>query len=168
MKYLLVFISFINIAIAENVIVSQQIEINADIDKVFYFVSNPLNDHKWRTEVHEITADGVLTEGTVYREDAFIGLRYHFITETYLEQLVAPHIAIFKTTDSNPYYLRSSRLVIKNGKKTIFKYVVEFDKAMIKKVFGVGLNANLVSKAYGARMLKYLFSLKRILEKKPE
>lgn len=152
----------------QKVSISKQIEIDIDAKELFNFVSNPLNDHKWRSEVNEITTSDQIREGAVFREDAFIGLRRHFITDTKLVQLSSPHIAVFEATEENPYFLRSTRMVVKSGDKYIFKYLVEFDKKMIKKVFGLHLSPALVRQAYGLKMQKYLLNLKRDLTKKVE
>jgi len=150
----------------ETVTIAKQIEIDIDEKLLFEFVSNPLNDHKWRSEVNDISTEGELQEGSVFVEDAFIGLRRNFITKTQLVQLSFPHIAVFETTDDNPYFLRSTRMVTKVGDKIVFKYLVEFDKKMIKKVFGLGVPASVVRQAYGLRMTQYLLKLRSILEAK--
>lgn len=146
----------------ETVQVVGSIEIDAPIEEVFEFVADPMNDHIWRSEVNEMTTNTRhLKEGSVFREDAWIGIRKHFITTTELIKLDYPHQALFETVKSNPYFLRSNRLFEETQNGTTFSYVVDFDKRMIKETFGFNAKPEVVVKLYSLLMKKYLYKLKK-------
>lgn len=150
----------------EVVQVEQKIVINAPIEKVCSFVTNPLKDFLWRTEVHSISANGDVTEvGTVFTEDAFIALKRHFITKTELIKHDCPREAIFVTTDDNPFYLKSRRYFKSLApSKTEFSYIVDFDTRMIKETIGLRLRPALVKALYERRMKNYLIELRKLLK----
>lgn len=150
----------------ETVEVVGSIEISAPIEEVFEFVADPMNDHVWRREVHEMMTDSREFEvGSVFREDAWIGIRRHFITTTELIKLDYPNQALFETVRSNPYYLTSNRLFTETDNGTRFSYIVNFDRRMIKRTFGFNANPKTVVKLYGFLMKGYLKKLRRHLER---
>ncbi|EPZ50026.1 polyketide cyclase/dehydrase and lipid transport [Bacteriovorax sp. BAL6_X] len=168
MRNLLLLITLLisNITFAiETVQVTGSIEINTPIEEVFEFVADPMNDHHWRSEVNDMATNSRTFEiGSTFREDAWIGIRKHFITTTELIELNAPHQALFETVRSNPYFLRSNRMFKESENGTIFTYVVDFDRRMIKETFGFNAKPEVVVKLYGVLMKKYLKKLKRKLE----
>lgn len=146
----------------ETVQVTGSVEIAAPIEEVFEFVADPMNDHIWRNEVNEMTTNTRNLEvGSVFREDAWIGIRKNFITTTELIKLDYPYQALFETVKSNPYFLRSNRTFKESEKGTTFSYVVDFDKRMIKQTFGFNAKPEVVVKLYGLLMKKYLYKLKK-------
>lgn len=155
----------INTSAVETVHVSGEVKIRASIEEVFKFTSDPMNDHLWRKEVNEMMTDSRQLElGSVFREDAWIGIRPHFITTTQLVEFEPPYRALFETVKSNPYYLQSDRSFKESGEDTIFSYNVYFDKRMIKETFGFNAKPEVVVKLYGLLMKGYLAKLKRNLE----
>lgn len=148
----------------ETVQVSQSVVINAPIEEVCQFATNPLNDHLWRREVNDISVEGeVDSVGSVFTEDAFIGIRRHFITMTELVAYECPSYATFVTVESNPYYLKSHRsFEALSSNKTRFTYTVDFDRRMIRPTFGFNAKPGLVAGLYSYRMFNYLHRLKRL------
>lgn len=156
----------LNLLAQETVHVTGSIEIKADIQRVFELVSDPMNDHLWRREVNEMMTDRrELEVGSIFREDAWIGIKRHFITTTELIELEPPYRALFETVKSNPYFLRSDRSFKETTNGTVFTYNIDFDQAMIKPTFGFNAKPETVVKLYGILMKGYLKKLKRILEK---
>ncbi|MFG1501295.1 SRPBCC family protein [Halobacteriovorax sp. XZX-3] len=149
----------------ETVQVTGSIEIDAPIEEVFEFVADPMNDHHWRSEVNDMATNSRTFEvGSTFREDAWIGIRKNFITTTELIKLNAPYQALFETVRSNPYFLRSNRMFNESENGTLFTYVVDFDRRMIKETFGFNAKPEVVVKLYGVLMKKYLKKLKKRLE----
>ncbi|WP_412470166.1 MULTISPECIES: SRPBCC family protein [unclassified Halobacteriovorax] len=149
----------------ETVQVTGSIEIDAPIEEVFEFVADPMNDHHWRSEVNDMATNSRTFEvGSIFREDAWIGIRKNFITTTELIKLNAPYQALFETVRSNPYFLRSNRMFNESENGTLFTYVVDFDRRMIKETFGFNAKPEVVVKLYGVLMKKYLKKLKKRLE----
>lgn len=143
-----------------------EVTISAPIDKVFDLVSSPMNDHLWRSEVNDMTTnnDDVVV-GSWFREDAWIGIRKNFITTTAVIEIDAPYKVIFETPAGSPFYLKSQRFFTEDKGKTTFKYVVDFDRKMIKETFGLNVSPQIVMKLYSFQMKRYLNKLKKILEK---
>ncbi len=167
MKFLLCFFFMIQTAVAiESVNIKRSVVINKPIEKVCEFVSNPMNDHLWRSEVNEMSIEGgELVEGAVVREDAWIGLQRNFITKTEVIRLDCTNDALFLTTDENPFYLQSHRIFESLGKnKTRFTYDVEFDVRMISVTLGLNINPELVARGYGIKMWSYLQKLRKVIK----
>lgn len=160
-------LTLLSTSIWATVHVEQGIVINAPIEKVCSFVGDPLNDHLWRREVHQITVEGRSGQlGSVYTEDAFIGIKPHFITKTKLTTYSCPYEVTFVTVEDNPYYLRSHRTFeVNDTVGTLFKYDVDFEEAMILETFGFPANPQVVADLYSIRMYGYLLRLKKILSK---
>lgn len=136
--------------------------IDAPIEEVFEFVADPMNDQIWRSEVNDMTTNNREFEvGSTFREDAWIGIRKHFITTTELIELDYPNQALFETVKSNPYFLRSNRLFREVEGGTEFSYIVDFDRRMIKETFGFNAKPKVVIKLYSFLMSKYLKKLKK-------
>ncbi len=143
-----------------------QVTIKAPIDKVFDLVSSPMNDHLWRSEVNDMTTNNEdVVVGSWFREDAWIGIRRNFITTTAVIEIDAPQRVIFETPKGSPFYLKSRRYFSEVGDQTIFKYVVDFDRRMIKETFGLNVSPKIVMKLYSFQMKRYLKKLKEVLEK---
>ena len=141
------------------------IDIKAPIDKVFDLVSSPMNDHLWRSEVNDMTTNTESVEvGSWYREDAWIGIRRNFITTTAVVEIDAPNKVIFITPKESPFYLKSRRFFTHEDGVTTFRYVVDFDRRMIKETFGLNVSPKVVMKLYSFQMRRYLKKLKNILE----
>ncbi|TNE95801.1 MAG: SRPBCC family protein [Deltaproteobacteria bacterium] len=167
MKPLLVFLAFTHFAFAlETVNVKKSVVINQPIEKVCSFVSNPMNDHLWRSEVNEMSIEGgELMEGAVIVEDAWIGLQRNFITKTEVIRLDCPYDALFITTKDNPFYLQSHRIFeALDENRTKFTYDVEFDVRMISETLGLNINPQLVARGYGFKMWSYLQKLRQVIK----
>lgn len=145
--------------------ISKSILINAPLSKVFNVVKNTMNDHLWRDEVNSMTASGDFEIGTIYTEDAHIGLAKNFITRTQLVEFVPSSHAYYITPKDAPYFLQSNRNVLRIDQgKTLFTYTVTFDASMSKATLGVKLPAKVLEKSYGVIINKYLRNLKRHLQ----
>jgi hypothetical protein len=150
----------------EIVQIKRSIVIDEPIEKVCAFVTNPMNDHLWRSEVNSMVIEGDdLEVGVLVIEDAWIGLRRHFITKTRIEALNCPHEGLFITTEDNPYYLKSHRSFEMLGEnQTRFTYDLEFGVEMIPATLRLPLKPDFVSKMYGIKMWSYLKKLQRIIK----
>jgi len=164
---LFILIGFLSLSVQalDVVTVKHSVVLDAPIDKVCEFITNPLNDDQWRSEVNDMTIEGgVLEVGAVIAEDAWIGLRRNFITKTRVEILNCPDEALFITTNDNPFYLRSHRYFESiDESSTRFTYDVEFDVKMIPATLGGNWNPDFVSSMYGIQMKRYLNKLKTIV-----
>lgn len=169
MKKIILSLSFLlNLSIHSLELVQStgSVKINAPIDKVFDLVSSPMNDHLWRSEVNDMTTNNEsVMIGSWYREDAWIGIKRNFITTTAVVEIEAPKRVIFVTPKSSPFYLKSRRFFSHDNGVTTFKYVVDFDRKMIKETFGFNASPKIVMKLYSFQMKRYLKKLKQILEK---
>lgn len=167
MKTLLVLFLFCNLSFAlDTVNVKKSVIINQPIDKVCAFVSNPMNDHLWRSEVNKMSIEGgELREGAVIVEDAWIGLQRKFITKTEVVRLDCPHDALFITIEENPFYLQSHRIFESlDENRTKFTYDLDFDVRMITETLGLNINPQLVARGYGLKMWSYLQKLKQVIK----
>lgn len=149
----------------ELITISQSVLIEREVEIVFDLVKNTMNDDIWRSEVNSMQASGEFEVGTVYTEDARIGLNKNFITRTQLVRLVENSEAFYVTPKSEPYFLTSLRSVEKtqNG-MTKFTYTVQFDKNMSKKAFGINISKRMLKLGYSVIMKQYLRKLKNYLE----
>lgn len=149
----------------ELITISQSVLIEREVEIVFDLVKNTMNDDIWRSEVNSMQASGEFEVGTVYTEDARIGLNKNFITRTQLVRLVENSKAFYVTPKSEPYFLTSLRQVEKtqNG-MTKFTYTVQFDKNMSKKAFGINISKRMLKLGYSVIMKQYLRKLKNYLE----
>ncbi|ATH07147.1 hypothetical protein BIY24_04100 [Halobacteriovorax marinus] len=162
---LFLFIFSLNLHALELVQSRGEIQINAPIDKVFDLVSSPMNDHLWRSEVNDMTTNNEeVIVGSWYREDAWIGIRKNFITTTEVVSINAPYNVTFITPKESPFYLKSRRFFEHQNGITTFKYIVDFDRKMIKETFGLNVSPKIVMKLYSFQMKRYLKKLKKILE----
>lgn len=103
--------------------------------------------------------------GAVYLEDSHLGLRSNFFTETEIVEFNPSSRVVAETTDSNPFYLKTSRSFQRWGWfSTRMTYKVEFEPAFIEATVGVPLPDALVEFYYNIRMNEYLIRLKFLLE----
>lgn len=145
--------------------VEAKIIIYASKKKTYEMAANTVNDHIWRSEVHQISADGDFEIGTRYIEDAELGIHRHYYTEVELIDKSYPDFAIYQTVEENKFFLKSYRLFRNiSAWETEFIYKVEIEKAMIKDIMGAMFPVSLIRPIYEQRMRKYLKSLKRKLE----
>lgn len=163
MKVLLIL--FISCSGLANILIEKSIKINLSSHQVFETVKDARNDYLWRDEVHSVETlytDFIINN--IYLEDAKLGIHKHYYTETYLEE-IGPLKAIYRTTDANPYFLKSSRFVAINGEnKSTFTYLVEFEEDLIRDIWGLPIPVFLAKAVYGEIMEKYLRNLKIYLE----
>lgn len=167
MRAIFIFLILSSSGLAQEIVqVKRSIVINQPIEKVCAFVTNPLNDHLWRSEVNSMVIEGdALEVGAVVVEDAWIGLRRNFITKTRIEVLDCPHEGLYITTEDNPYFLKSHRTFEVVGEnQTRFTYDVEFGVEMITATLALPLRPSFVSQMYGVKMWTYLKKLQRVLK----
>lgn len=157
-----------HISFADNIVrIKKSITINAPTQTVFEYVCDYFNDIEWRKEVNSIESNGEVGVGTIFIEDAKLGRKDHFITETRMLTLVNGEECVAETTERNSYFLRSSRFFeVNEGGQTKFTYFVEFDKKMSKEIFGFVPPSVMLKFFYGKRMKKYLRVLKKLMENK--
>lgn len=152
MKLLFLLIFSFNVHALETVNISESIVIFSPIEKACEFISNPLNDYIWRSEVNTI-----IQEGNTFVEDAWIGIRRNFITVTELVDSSCPAYSHFITVPENPYYLSSHRsFSVINEHSSRFTYTVDFDVKMIKETFGFEAKPKVVRELYRILMRSYM------------
>jgi hypothetical protein len=161
----LLLLSLNSFATQKLVHINKSVEIDQDIKVVFDLVSNTMNDHHWRSEVNDMSADGEFAVGTIFTEDAHIGLRKNFITRTQLIELHDLKNAFYVTPKDAPYFLSSRREVkeLSNG-KTLVTYTVKFDPKMSRVTVAIPLPRKVLEVSYGLIIKKYLKNLKKYLE----
>lgn len=175
-RFLTSFVVVLSSTIAPNVIkapaaaasiitIERTVVIHRTPADVFDVAAELLNDPYWREEVNTMTADGPFGVGTIYTEDAHVGLQLHWITDTELTVVDPPREVMGETPPSSPYFLRFHRSFEPWGLfSTKMTYEVQFSRALAEAVFGVGLPDDLVESSYGLRMTEYLATLKVLLE----
>jgi len=144
--------------------IENSIIIDADIETVFAFAADPLNDSQWRSEVNVMDADGPWEVGTVYYEDSRLGLNPHYITPTVLTDLESPYLMVVETPEDN-LYLQAIRVFeeLDDG-RTLMTYRLEVDVRMPADASGFHFPQFLVEIYYSNVMRCYLRQLKNILE----
>lgn len=144
--------------------IENTIEIRADIEAVFAFAANPLNDGKWRLEVNDMEAFGPWEVGTSYLEDARLGLTPHYLTETILVELDPPYTMVVETPEGD-LYLRATRSFEETDDGgTVMTYRLDVDKRMPADAAGFRIPQFFVEFYYNHAMRGYLWKLKNILE----
>jgi len=165
LKIIFFFLSFSSNA--TEISFSESVTIEKPIYEVFDFVADARNDEYWRTEVHSISSEGPFEIGTIYTEDAFLGLHYNYITKVKLEELDPPFSAVYVTTIDNPFRLESHREFFGEGESsTRFKYTVYVEKDLIYDILFPGVPIILAEFGYKSLMKSYLKKLKKHLEAK--
>ena len=145
--------------------VAASVVVKAPIQEAFAFAGNAANDHYWRTEVNRFKVIGGFSVGSVFIEDAKLGIHPHYITRARLIDMRPPYGVVYRTLPQNRFYLRSTRLFEPlSPTQTRVIYKVDIEKAMIRDILGVALPPELVSAIYSARMRRYLRNLRRILQ----
>jgi hypothetical protein len=158
---IILFVSMSSFASKGLVEISKSIVIDAPVDIVFNHVSNTMNDHTWRDEVNSMSADGAFEVGTIFTEDARIGLQQNFITRTQLLDLKENLSAYYETPNNDKFFLSSYRHVKSvSSNKTLFTYTVKFDQEMSKVTLGVKVPRSILKIGYGVIMKRYLVNLK--------
>lgn len=171
MKYIAITLSLIFIstsALAEGrartFTVENTIAIDADIDTVFEFAANPLNDSQWRSEVNSMEATGPWEVGTVYYEDSHLGFNPHYMTPTILKELDYPHLMVAETPEDNLYLQAKRSFEELDDGNTLITYRLEVDVRMPADATRLYLPQFLVEIYYNNVMRGYLRQLKNILE----
>lgn len=144
--------------------VENQVVIDAEVQSVFEFAANPLNDVHWRSEVNEMTASGPWEVGTIYTEDSRLGIRPHYVTPAVMIELEPPHRMVVETPEDN-LYLRATRTFepLDDG-RTMMTYRLDVDLRMPVDVSGLYLPRFFVELYYNHVMRFYLSRLRYILE----
>ena len=144
--------------------VENSIIINADIETVFNFAANPVNDSQWRSEVNAMSATGPWEVGTIYYEDSRLGFNPHYITPTILIELDPTYTMLVETPEDN-LYLQAKRTFeeLADG-STRMTYRLEVDVRMPSDAAGFYVPPLLAKIYYDNVMSGYLWRLKSILE----
>ena len=144
--------------------IENTIIIDADVDTVFEFAGNPLNDTEWRSEVNSMEASGPWEVGTIYYEDSHLGLNPHYLTPTILTELERPHRMVVETPEDH-LYLRATRTFEPNDDgSTTMTYRLDVDTRMPRDATGLYLPQFVVNIYYNNVMRHYLWRLKNLLE----
>lgn len=144
--------------------VENRVTIDADIETVFEFAANPLNDTQWRSEVNAMTASGPWEVGTVYDEDSRLGLNPHYVTPTILTELEAPYQMVVETPEDHLFLQATRTFEELDDGRTRMTYRLEVDIRMPAAATGLSLPPFLVEIYYNHVMRVYLWHLKNILE----
>lgn len=144
--------------------VENSIVIDADIDTVFEFAANPLNDSEWRSEVNSMEATGPWEVGTVYYEDSHLGFNPHYITPTILKELEAPYLMVAETPEDNLFLQAKRSFDTLDDGKTSMTYRLEVDVRMPADATRFYLPQFFVEIYYNNVMRTYLWRLKNLLE----
>ncbi len=141
------------------------IEIEAPIERVFKFASNPLNDHRWRTEVQEIVSDGPLRIGTNYTEYAYLGFVRRYKTRVTLTRFHQPtHIRV-SAPANHPRHFTAERIFQRvTDNRTSLTHRIIADSRMIKDVVYAPISHDIAKAGYESLMRDYLAQLKLLLE----
>lgn len=144
--------------------VENSIVIEADIDTVFDFAANPMNDTQWRSEVNAMSASGPWEEGTIYYEDSHLGFNPHYITPTILIELDPSDTMVVETPEDNLYLQAKRTFEERENGNTLMTYRLEVDVRMPTDAAGFYIPPLLAKIYYNNVMRVYLWRLKTILE----
>ncbi len=149
-----------------RITISGSVIINNQIDKVFEFFGNPINDWQWRKEVRLTKLNKKLEPGVVVAEYSYLSPK---IPENLIELVCVSYepnlVAIFETLNNSRFYEKSQRLVTAVSKqKTKIIYTLEFDTSIVKYALGFSLPYFLISLKANYDMKKYLKNLKVLLD----
>lgn len=139
---------------------------NKNIDNVFDFFANPINDNLWRTEIKQTTLDGALQLGVSISERSYLSKKVSDnLVKLKCIQFDKNEIAIFETTDNAPFFEKSQRQVRAiSDNITEIIYTLEFDLNIVKFAMGFSLPKFIVTLKANIDMKKYLRQLKKQLE----
>lgn len=139
---------------------------NQNIDNVFDFFANPINDNLWRTEIIQTTLDGTLQLGVSISERSYLSKKVSDnLVKLKCIQFDKNQIAIFETPDNAPFYEKSQRQVRAiSDNITEIIYTLEFDLNIVKFAMGFSLPKFIVTLKANTDMKKYLRQLKKQLE----
>jgi uncharacterized protein YndB with AHSA1/START domain len=144
--------------------VENSVVINAQVQDVFEFAANPLNDVQWRSEVNTMTASGPWEVGTIYYEDSRLGIRPHYVTPTVMTELEPPHRMVVETPEDNLYLKATRTFEPLDDGRTMMTYRLDVDLRMPVDVTGLYLPRFFVELYYNHVMRVYLSRLRYILE----
>lgn len=171
MRYIAFIISFFLIVPETNAgeipqvfIVENRVLIDADIEEVFAFAGNPINDGEWRAEVNVMEANGPWEVGTQYDEDSHLGFNPHYITPTVMTELDPPHLMVVETPEDNLYLKATRSFEETDDGETLMTYRLEVDKRMPANTLGFPIPVVLARIYYDNVMKTYLWRLKHLLE----
>ncbi len=141
------------------------IEIEAPIEQVFKFASNPLNDHHWRTEVQEIVSDGPLRIGTNFTEFAHLGFVRRYKTPVTLTSLhQSDHIRVSAPASHSRKFTAERIFHKTSDTSTRLIHRVFADRGMIMEVMYIPISPEIAKARYQSLMQGYLARLKILLE----
>ncbi|MCG2614728.1 hypothetical protein LZZ85_10570 [Terrimonas sp. NA20] len=146
--------------------VSGRILVNKEVDNVFDFFANPGNDKLWRAEINNSILDGPLQPGVIISEYSNLSKKAsNNLLKLQCVQFEKNNNAVFETTGSERFYLKSQRMVRTVSKSsTELTYKLEFDKSIVKFATGFSLPGFLISFKAGSDLKKYLRKLKTRIE----
>lgn len=146
---------------------SGKILVNRNVNDVFDFFANPVNDSLWRKEINKSVADGPLQIGVAISEYSNLSRKAsNNLLELKCVSFEKNNSAIFETVENIRFYLKSERMV-KAVSETAAEitYKLEFDKSIVKFAIGFALPAFIISFKAKTDMKKYLSQLKQHLER---
>lgn len=144
--------------------VEKNIVINKPVKEVFDFITNGKNDPLWRSEVDKMDVKGPVELGTIWVEYSTFFKFFHTVTTTKIVELDAPYKAVFETV-KDEVWLKSTRTFKElSNNKTMFNYVLEYDKKLLKKITPILPTTKSVEKSYGKIVDKYLLKVKELIE----
>lgn len=153
--------------ITKNIIkVTGTVLVNKNLERVFGFFANPVNDNLWRTEINESKLNENLQLGTTVFEYSYLSKKApNNLIQLTCVQYDKNNVAVFETSDNAPFYLKSHRQVKPiSGNRTEVIYTLDFDLDIVKFALGFSLPKFVVSFKAKSDMKKYLRQLKTRLE----
>ena len=146
---------------AYDLVFEESVVLEVSQEKAFYFAGDAKYDTLWRSEVHSIKTNSEFDLGTVYVEDAFLGVHYNYITKVEITALKPPHQAIYETTKDNLFKLKSQRSFKKiNARSTLFTYKVFVEKELIYDIWKFKIPLKITEDGYSLLMKTYLQNLR--------
>lgn len=142
------------------------INIEAEHQKVFRFVSNYSNDRKWRSEIISTTLIGATGVGNVAIERSFLSKRIpKYTRKLHCTDFAKDSSITYETISGSIHYLKNSRKVVQSlNNSTDLTYQLEFDPSVVKFGLGFRIPAILINMVTKRSMKKYLKTLKIIIE----
>lgn len=141
------------------------INIGKPVDIVFNFISNGVNDPKWRTEVERMKVNGAPTLGTTWMEYSTFFKWFHIVTPTAIMEFTYPKRIVLETPKNHLPWLRSIREVEAiNREQSRFTYELSFDVDLTKQIMPIAPPVWFITLCYMPRIRKYLRNLKKLIE----
>ena len=143
----------------------ESIQISADAEKIFHFISDLRNDPKWRPEVESMTVEGETKVGIVATELITVYKFFHFVTPVKVLEMESPKIFVAETPDTHPTWVKVVRSLKKLNNGAIeFTVNLSFSLDNMKQITPVIPPVGIIRAWYKPRMKRYLKTLKKLME----